>query len=372
MDSQQASLISRELAEVNRAGQERLGLTVALAAFFAWLEGSDPDNPKLKQDAAEEIQAVARAARAISHKLAARYYNLARAVGTSHAYPDVDHRFSSGQVTLQDLYSAMAESLNEVQEFADLDRPKPAAEGPEVPDEATDDRTLSERLDALERDIIDLFQDTLDPEVLDEVVDIEIPEVDWEWPELDEDEAEQDLLTELIEVEREQEQALAKIKREEKAYNKARKKLEKAQRKAAAKAAGRADLLALEGARALLRDLGQYDRRRVAWMRVTGPTPCAFCAMLASRGAEYKSAQTALFDSYGQLYHPNCHCHVVPVFTDEPYYSARDRFFMDNWEPVTKRFNGKAKLREWRKWLRQQYKSGQVPDQHTFGPAQAA
>lgn len=370
MESRQASLISRELAEVNRAGQERLGLTVALAAFFAWLQGSDPDNPKLKQDAAEEIQAVARAARAISHKLSARYYNLARAVGTGAAYPDVDGRFTSGQVNLQDLYAAMAESLNEVAAFADIDRPSGAE--PEVPDEATDDRTLSERLDALEQDIIDLFQDTLDPEVLDEIVDIEIPEPDWEWPELDEDEAEQDLLAELIELEREQEKALAKIKREEQAYNKARKKLEKAQRTAAAKAAGRADLLALEGARALLRDLGQADDRRVAWMRVTGPTPCAFCAMLASRGAEYKSAQSALFDSYGQLYHPNCHCHVVPVFTDEPYYSARDRFFMDNWEPVTKAFNGKAKLRQWRRWLRQQYKSGQVPDQYTFGPAQAA
>lgn len=370
MDSQQASLISRELAEVNRAGQERIGLTVALAAFFAWLEGSDPDNPKLKQAAAEEIQAVARAARAISHKLAARYYNLARAVGTGAAYPDVDHRFAAGgNATLQDLYSAMADSLNEVAAFADLDRPK--AEEPDVPDEATDDRTLSERLDALEQDIIELFQDALDPDILDEVVEIELPEEDWDWPELDEDEAEQDLLAELIELEKEQEQALAKIKRQEKAYNKAKKELEKAQRKAAAKAAGRADLLALEGARALLRDIGQADGRRVAWMRVTGPTPCAFCAMLASRGAEYKSAQSALFDSYGQLYHPNCHCHVVPVFTDDPYYSARDRFFMDNWEPVTKAFNGKAKLRQWRKWLRQQYESGQVPDQHTFGPARA-
>lgn len=57
--------------------------------------------------------------------------------------------------------------------------------------------------------------------------------------------------------------------------------------------------------------------RPVAWARaLTGAENCAFCVMLASRGAVYKSKGTASrreFDN--RKYHDNCDCVAVPVYT---------------------------------------------------------
>ena len=59
------------------------------------------------------------------------------------------------------------------------------------------------------------------------------------------------------------------------------------------------------------------DRKRgVRFARVTtGRETCAFCYMLASRGAVYHTRETA-----GQFshYHRRCDCKVVPGFEDDP------------------------------------------------------
>ena len=60
--------------------------------------------------------------------------------------------------------------------------------------------------------------------------------------------------------------------------------------------------------------------RPVAWARVlTGAEDCAFCVMLASRGAVYKSKATAerTEDNPFQKYHDNCDCVAVPVYTSK-------------------------------------------------------
>lgn len=44
--------------------------------------------------------------------------------------------------------------------------------------------------------------------------------------------------------------------------------------------------------------------------RVTDGSPCAFCAMLATRGAVYKSEMTADFQA-----HDKCGCHAEPVYS---------------------------------------------------------
>lgn len=64
----------------------------------------------------------------------------------------------------------------------------------------------------------------------------------------------------------------------------------------------------------------QDVRRPVAWARVlTGAEDCAFCVMLASRGAVYKSKATAerTEDNPFQRYHDNCDCVAVPVYTSK-------------------------------------------------------
>lgn len=368
MSQDRVSEIERQLAEVHRAGQERLSLTVALVAFWAWIE-SNADNasdPGITSAAVEEILDIAQQARKISHRLAARYYNLARALGSGSALPDIDQQFGVGRTTLEQVYGAMAQSLNEVQELADLDAPA----GDSPPAGEVSGKTMDERLDDLEDAIIELFRDTIPDDVSTEVL-VEELEEDWDWPEYEDQEAEDDLLAELDELERQQLEAVEKLRRAEEAFKKTREKLEALDRTTAVKAAGKAGANAVSPGRELTYKVGSTDDKRLAWMRVTGPTPCAFCAMLASRGAVYRSERSALFDGYGKLYHPNCACHVVPVFTDSPAYTKRDKYFIDNWKPVTKGYSGRAALRAWRKWLRAQYKAGLVPDS-TFGPARAA
>ncbi|MFB9368752.1 hypothetical protein [Kitasatospora albolonga] len=69
---------------------------------------------------------------------------------------------------------------------------------------------------------------------------------------------------------------------------------------------------ALDGGRGVLADHIRRDPRAVGWQRVAGPGCCAFCAMLAARGAVYETKWTA---GVGRSFHPHCACQVEPVFT---------------------------------------------------------
>ncbi|WP_270409498.1 hypothetical protein [Brachybacterium paraconglomeratum] len=63
--------------------------------------------------------------------------------------------------------------------------------------------------------------------------------------------------------------------------------------------------------------------QRKAWRRVTHGTPCAFCAMLASRGPVYTET-TALTNAHdGLRYHKGCKC------TAEPWYGR-----WEDWQPT--------------------------------------
>lgn len=65
----------------------------------------------------------------------------------------------------------------------------------------------------------------------------------------------------------------------------------------------------------------EADRQARGWARVTRPGACAFCLMLATRGAVYKSEQTAgaranvKFVGEGEFkFHNNCRCTIQPLF----------------------------------------------------------
>lgn len=55
------------------------------------------------------------------------------------------------------------------------------------------------------------------------------------------------------------------------------------------------------------------DDQALGWARVSDGKPCAFCAMLVSRGPVYKSRATASFRS-----HDHCGCSVRPLFPGDP------------------------------------------------------
>jgi hypothetical protein len=55
----------------------------------------------------------------------------------------------------------------------------------------------------------------------------------------------------------------------------------------------------------------EADKKARGWARVPRDTCCHFCAMLATRGAVYKSEQTASFQA-----HDGDHCLPMPLFAD--------------------------------------------------------
>lgn len=91
---------------------------------------------------------------------------------------------------------------------------------------------------------------------------------------------------------------------------------EEAHQAAFRKYAGMVKRQTMMGGRLTIARTTGRDRRAIGWRRVTDGNPCAFCAMLASRGPVYRDAASA----DGLQYHSDCGC------TAEPAYSA--------WEPT--------------------------------------
>lgn len=67
------------------------------------------------------------------------------------------------------------------------------------------------------------------------------------------------------------------------------------------------------------------DHRAVGWRRVTDGNPCAFCAMLASRGPVYRDAAAA----DGIQYHSHCGCTAEPAYSYAWEPTADEERYMD-------------------------------------------
>lgn len=74
--------------------------------------------------------------------------------------------------------------------------------------------------------------------------------------------------------------------------------------------AGAASRIALEGGRDTIVDTVRTDDRAIGWERITSGDPCAFCALLASRGGVYRGEDTADFEA-----HDHCSCSAEPIYS---------------------------------------------------------
>lgn len=138
--------------------------------------------------------------------------------------------------------------------------------------------------------------------------------------------------------------------------------------RAGARQAAAAARVAMDGARSSSWEYMKRDRRAIGYVRVsrTG-TPCGFCAMLISRGEVfYASEESASYKGVadgdsGDLYHDNCNCTAIPVFTREQYRNssqfALNREYSELWPQVTRGLQGKAALSAWRRFIREQNKT---------------
>lgn len=130
--------------------------------------------------------------------------------------------------------------------------------------------------------------------------------------------------------------------------------------------AGVGQQAAAGGVRSTVRDMGDRDPARQAWIRVSGTgTPCAFCAMLLSRGAVYSGKHEALrhdivHPNGTHGYHPNCHCYALPLFAGASIEGSRfavNREMENLWKHdfKGKGFNGKAGA-GWRSYYYRKFK----------------
>ncbi len=130
---------------------------------------------------------------------------------------------------------------------------------------------------------------------------------------------------------------LAKIKAAEPA--------EQAAQAAGVRLSGAASRLILNGARQAILASVDADSRAVGWMRVTASDPCAFCAMLASRGVRYKSEASASFEA-----HSHCRCEAAPCYSKEDAKALRDSGLAQEWQQATEGYSGKDALKAWRRY----------------------
>lgn len=109
-------------------------------------------------------------------------------------------------------------------------------------------------------------------------------------------------------------------------------------------ASGSAARHVANGGRAVvLRDVAQ-DEKALGWARVTRDNPCAFCAMLASRGPVYKTRQQAGFQP-----HDHCRCYPEPVFTRDAPWPGRGREFQELWYSATSGYSGRDAINAFRR-----------------------
>lgn len=137
---------------------------------------------------------------------------------------------------------------------------------------------------------------------------------------------------------------------------------EQAMDAAAVRMVGSTQYLALEGGRSVMMQSIEADERATGYARVTDNDPCAWCAMLASRGPVYKTAATAGDPRQGgDRYHDHCGCVAVPSFSlDEPFVGIAEKLY-DDWLRVTRGTGGRNAVNTWRRWWESEGRAAYTP-----------
>lgn len=93
------------------------------------------------------------------------------------------------------------------------------------------------------------------------------------------------------------------------------------------------------GSRQTIDDNARQDRTALGWIRVTKANPCFFCAMLASRGIQWRPFDEGSFDESNARFsgdgnakvHDECGCAMKPVWSDNEPLLKKSEEFADMW-----------------------------------------
>lgn len=93
------------------------------------------------------------------------------------------------------------------------------------------------------------------------------------------------------------------------------------------------------GSRQTIHDNSAEDKVALGWVRVTRAKPCAFCAMLASRGITYRAFKEHSFEMSDSRFtgegnakvHDECGCALKPVYSKSDPVLKQNQGFADMW-----------------------------------------
>ena len=363
--------------EAFRAAQSRLGIVGAYIALINFTTKVGALNPVATgaQWTALVVRLVA-SMRIRSRKLAQSYYQLARAIDTGFTLGVPEGDEPSSDVSLGRLRQRFLDELLEVNSLG-----KEVSDGLEdierfLGDEAVkldpDSDVESRRGAPLSRVKLDSYiQSFLDHEGADGLVEVE----PFEWPTDTDFNVIEETLGDYVRrrLDSLEKDLKSRVKKpdDNSSPEELDKKLSKAHEDAGNDLAGDVHKQGIDAGSTLIRKVSGVDKRVQVWARVTGPRPCAFCAMLASRGFAYKTKQSATGSYKGDYtenadgslnfsisaYHKNCACTAVPRWesvheNDTPELNA---YLEKMWPEVTAAYSGVDALNAWRRWLNAQY-----------------
>lgn len=108
--------------------------------------------------------------------------------------------------------------------------------------------------------------------------------------------------------------------------------------------AGAMARITLDAGRQTVLDAVEEDREAIGWIRITDASPCAFCAMLASRGPVF-SEDTVAFQA-----HAHCACIGAPVWSRDEAWLGHSEDLYQQWKRETAGESGKDAIRAWRRY----------------------
>lgn len=335
------------IEEAHRAAQARLGISGAYLALRTW-QGVSIQTPATSADSwlSRNLQMI-NAIRRKSGRLARAYYQLARALETGYTLGYPEFSTDPRQITMGGLRKQYLDLLLEV---ADLDRPRSPDRETSIEESPNADEVwLQDELVTYQGEPINrggVGEVNLDDTLLDDYIDdlleatdsstdddlVEVDEYDgWEEDDLTLEEIRENFAEDLLDAARQREDLIARIAASEEVTAKqAFKKAQAVHDAAGSTTAGLVDQAGIDAGRDVLQRATAEDPRVMMWARATGPNPCAFCSMLASRGFAYKSKNRA---GASKQYHPNCHCYPVCRWSEASDTApARTQHYINLWE----------------------------------------
>lgn len=114
-------------------------------------------------------------------------------------------------------------------------------------------------------------------------------------------------------------------------------------------ATGAAARHALNGGRDSIHNTIRRDDQALGYARHCRVNCCSFCAMLASRGPVYESAETATVTGKGRRYHDHCYCQPVPVYDRDAPWPGNSRDLQKLWNESTAGHSGKGAVNAFRR-----------------------